>query len=37
LVVERPEETVDAVVVDRVFFKPDHAEQELAAGSGSGA
>ena len=37
LVVERPEETIDAVVVDRVFFKPDHAEQGLADGSSSAA
>jgi glycine cleavage system aminomethyltransferase T len=37
LVVERPEETVDAVVADRVFFKPDHAEEELADGSSSAA
>ena len=37
LVVERPDETVNAVVVDRVFFKPDHAEEELASGSGSTA
>jgi glycine cleavage system aminomethyltransferase T len=29
LVVERPGETVDAVVADRVFFKPEHAEQRL--------
>src|ERR671937_605873 len=27
LEVERPEETVEAVVVDRVFFKPEHAEE----------
>src|SRR4051812_16716036 len=32
LVVERPEETVEGVVADRVFFKPEHAEQKLAAG-----
>jgi glycine cleavage system aminomethyltransferase T len=31
LEVERPEETVEAVVVDRVFFKPEHAEETLAA------
>jgi aminomethyltransferase len=31
--VERPDETVNAVVADRVFFKPDHAKEELAAGS----
>ena len=38
LVVERPEETVEAVVVDRVFFKPEHAEARLAApGSAAGA
>ena len=29
--IERPEETVDAVVVDRVFFKPEHAEETLTA------
>ena len=29
LVVQRPEETVSAVVADRVFFKPEQAEQEL--------
>ena len=33
LQVERPEGTVDAVVADRVFFKPDHAEAQLAPGS----
>jgi glycine cleavage system aminomethyltransferase T len=33
LEVERPEETVPAVVADRVFFKPEHAEQELSATS----
>jgi glycine cleavage system aminomethyltransferase T len=27
--VERPEGTVQAVVADRLFFKPEHAEQEL--------
>ena len=37
LVVERPEETVEAVVADRVFFKPEHAEQKLAAGPSSAA
>jgi glycine cleavage system aminomethyltransferase T len=38
LEVERPEETVQAVVADRVFFKPEHAEQALRAGaSTSGA
>jgi aminomethyltransferase len=31
LLVERLEETVEAVVADRVFFKPEHAEQQLAA------
>ena len=31
LEVERPEETVEAVVVDRVFFKPEHAEESLTA------
>jgi aminomethyltransferase len=33
LQVERPEETVDAVVADRVFFKPEQAEQELKVGA----
>ncbi|HWI46532.1 MAG TPA: glycine cleavage T C-terminal barrel domain-containing protein, partial [Rubrobacter sp.] len=33
LEIERPEETVPAVVADRVFFKPEHAEQELSATS----
>ena len=33
LEVERPEETVSAVVADRVFFKPEQAEQELSAAS----
>jgi aminomethyltransferase len=33
LEVERPDETVPAVVADRVFFKPEHAEQELSATS----
>ena len=33
LEIERPEETVSAVVADRVFFKPEHAEQELSATS----
>jgi hypothetical protein len=37
LMVERPDETVSAVVADRVFFKPDHAKEELAAGSGPAA
>jgi aminomethyltransferase len=37
LVVERPDEPVNALVVDRVFFKPDHAEEELASDSGSTA
>jgi aminomethyltransferase len=31
LEIERPEETVPAVVADRVFFKPEHAEQDLSA------
>ena len=31
LEVERPDETVPAVVADRVFFKPEHAEQDLSA------
>ncbi|MCA1688566.1 MAG: hypothetical protein LC714_08260 [Actinobacteria bacterium] len=26
---ERPEGIVSATVADRVFFKPEHAEQEL--------
>jgi aminomethyltransferase len=29
--VHRPEGTVGAVVADRVFFKPEHAEQQVAA------
>ena len=33
-IVERPDETVSAVVADRVFFKPEHAEAEPAAGPG---
>jgi aminomethyltransferase len=33
LQVERPGTTVGAVVADRVFFKPEHAEQELTAGA----
>ena len=37
LVVERPDETVNAVVADRVFFKPEHAEEDPAAGSSSAA
>ena len=37
LMVERPEETVNAVVADRVFFKPDHAKEEPPAGSGLAA
>jgi glycine cleavage system aminomethyltransferase T len=37
LMVERAEETVNAVVADRVFFKPDHAKEELTAGSGPAA
>jgi glycine cleavage system aminomethyltransferase T len=35
LEVERPDETVPAVVADRVFFKPEHAEQNLGAASAS--
>jgi hypothetical protein len=35
LEVERPEETVPATVADRVFFKPEHAEQSLGATSSS--
>jgi hypothetical protein len=34
---ERPEETVSAVVADRVFFKPERAKEELASGSSSAA
>jgi glycine cleavage system aminomethyltransferase T len=34
LAVERPDETVSAVVADRVFIKPDKAEQHLPSGSG---
>jgi aminomethyltransferase len=30
--IERPDQTVSGVVADRVFFKPEHAEQPLAAG-----
>jgi glycine cleavage system aminomethyltransferase T len=37
LEVERPEETVEAVVVDRVFFKPEHAEKKLTAPGATGA
>jgi hypothetical protein len=37
LLVERPDETVNAVVADRVFFKPDHAKEELTAGSSPAA
>jgi aminomethyltransferase len=33
LEIERPEETVSGVVADRVFFKPEKAEQELGAQS----
>jgi glycine cleavage system aminomethyltransferase T len=29
--VRRPEGQVEAVVADRVFFRPEHAEQQLAA------
>jgi glycine cleavage system aminomethyltransferase T len=32
LEIERPDQTVSGVVADRVFFKPEHAEQPLAAG-----
>ncbi|CAA9519475.1 MAG: Aminomethyl transferase family protein, partial [uncultured Rubrobacteraceae bacterium] len=35
LEVERPEGTVPAVVADRVFFKPEPAEQTLSAASSS--
>ena len=37
LVVERPDERVNAVVADRVFFKPEHAEEGPAGGSSSAA
>jgi aminomethyltransferase len=37
LMVERPQETVSAVVADRVFFKPERAKEELASGSSSAA
>jgi glycine cleavage system aminomethyltransferase T len=38
LEVQRPEGTVDAVVADRVFFRPEHAEQQFtAAGRDSAA
>jgi glycine cleavage system aminomethyltransferase T len=37
LVVERPDETSTPIVADRVFFKPEHAEEELAGGSSSAA
>jgi glycine cleavage system aminomethyltransferase T len=37
LTVERPDETVNAVVADRVFFKPEHAEEKLGAGPSSAA
>ena len=33
LLVERADERVVAVVADGVFFKPDHAKEELTAGS----
>ena len=35
LEVERPGETVSATVADRVFFKPEHAEENLSATSSS--
>jgi len=35
LEVERPEEMVSATVADRVFFKPERAEQDLSATSSS--
>jgi aminomethyltransferase len=35
LEVERPDETVQAVVTDRVFFKPEKAEQTLTAPGGT--
>ena len=36
LTVERPEETVAAVVADRVFIKPEKAEQHLSGPGGGG-
>jgi glycine cleavage system aminomethyltransferase T len=33
LEVQRPEGVLDAVVADRVFFRPEHAEQQLAGRS----
>jgi hypothetical protein len=35
LEVQRPEGTVAAIVTDRVFFKPEQAEQQLGTGSPS--
>src|SRR3712207_6350420 len=35
LEVERPGEMVSATVADRVFFRPEHAEQNLSATSSS--
>ncbi|MGF1470600.1 MAG: glycine cleavage T C-terminal barrel domain-containing protein [Rubrobacteraceae bacterium] len=35
LEVERPDETVSATVADRLFFRPEHAEQVLSATSSS--
>jgi aminomethyltransferase len=32
--VERPEGVVEAVVADRLFFKPEKAEQKLSAEEG---
>lgn len=37
LLVERPDERADVVVADRVFFKSDHAKEELTAGSSPAA
>jgi glycine cleavage system aminomethyltransferase T len=37
LEVDRPDGTVDAVVADRTFFRPEHAEERLAAGSEAAA
>ena len=37
LLVERADERVAAVVADRVFFKRDHAKEELTADSSSAA
>ena len=36
LIAERPEETVEVVVADRVFVKPEKAEQDLSASGSPG-